>query len=460
MLRFLLKIVLGLVLFTVAIAAVIFFVPWKSWVGERAIALLREKGFENASLTVTGLNLKGVTLSDVTFGQDSPLTLKNITIDYSLSGLRKRKLGGLTVSGLSLEMIKGNDNRWVMTGLENLSSREAASRRVLPVSAGQINNFPFQSLHVMKSTLKIRAQSWQAEFPVDLRLEKAPVPRILLKADSAAIKKGAMDIVTGPINVDVILSEAERQWEGAWTVKDVTVSGTPAPVPLLSGSGKITGHENHVLSEGLLQSSDKAYLMTFIHDQAINHSLTSSLLVKAAAMPWKEGQLLADNIKIPLSGRKAISVSLKVQNVSIDELIGTLTGKRVSATGTVSGEIPVTIGKEGELTFGRGTLKAAGPGTIMMPPEAIPGDSEQITMVRDILKDLRYTALSIAMNSDEKGELSILLALEGSNPAVYNGREVKLNVNLTGDLLDFIRQNIMFVYDPKSLLEAGSNAKN
>ena len=80
--------------------------------------------------------------------------------------------------------------------------------------------------------------------------------------------------------------------------------------------------------------------------------------------------------------------------------------------------------------------------------------------LREILEDFGYTRLSIAMNSDKKNNLGILMSIEGSNPAVYNGRAVKLNVNLTGDVLDFIRQNIMLLTNPESILEHGEREKN
>lgn len=81
-----------------------------------------------------------------------------------------------------------------------------------------------------------------------------------------------------------------------------------------------------------------------------------------------------------------------------------------------------------------------------------------MALVRDILKNFHYTNFAMGINSGKDDKLSMLLQLSGNNPEVYNGREVKLNVNLTGDLLSVIRQSMMSVSDPQQLMK-DSHAK-
>ena len=94
-----------------------------------------------------------------------------------------------------------------------------------------------------------------------------------------------------------------------------------------------------------------------------------------------------------------------------------------------------------------------------MVPGAIPGDNQQIALVREILKDLHYSLLSVAVDSGKDHKLSVMLALEGNNLSVYNGRPVKLKVHLSGDVLNFIQQNLTAFTDPKQLLKQGKNAE-
>jgi len=137
-------------------------------------------------------------------------------------------------------------------------------------------------------------------------------------------------------------------------------------------------------------------------------------------------------------------------------LMQTLTGSRVSATGTMSGNIPVIIRPDGSYTLGKGQLKADSNGSMSMPSEIIPGDTEQMDLVREILGNLHYSVLSASVYTSGKQGVVVRLALEGNNPDVYGGRAVKLNVNLTGDILDFIQQNAMLLTKPEQLLKQGT----
>ena len=132
-----------------------------------------------------------------------------------------------------------------------------------------------------------------------------------------------------------------------------------------------------------------------------------------------------------------------------------LTRERVSATGSVSGDLPLIIERNGNFSFGKGKLQADSPGTITLPPDAIPGDNAQIAMTRDILKNFHYKILSLSISSGMDGKTPILITLEGNNPDMYNGKPVKINVRLSGDVLNLIRQNVLFLTDPKSILKQG-----
>ena len=175
-------------------------------------------------------------------------------------------------------------------------------------------------------------------------------------------------------------------------------------------------------------------------------------------MPWNGGSLAAQNVKIPLNGQSPFDVKIKINQVSADGLMQQLTGKRASATGTISGTLPITIDPDGSIVFHQGILQAEEPGTITLSPEAVPGDGEQITLVREVLKDFHYTSLAMQLNSSEDHRLELRMNLEGSNPQVQAGRRVKINVNLNGDVLNFVQQNLLWLSDPQKIMERGKNA--
>ena len=51
-----------------------------------------------------------------------------------------------------------------------------------------------------------------------------------------------------------------------------------------------------------------------------------------------------------------------------------------------------------------------------------------------------------------------MMTLQGNNPKVYKGKPVKLNVHLTGDILDVVRQS-MLTSNPTKLLQQGEHDK-
>jgi hypothetical protein len=246
----------------------------------------------------------------------------------------------------------------------------------------------------------------------------------------------------------------KRSWQGNWQAGKIETSGAAAEVPALKAKGTIEAIGTVLKLAGQLYSDNRQYLINFIYEYPLEQDKTALLTINNAAMPWKEGRLKLGQVKWPLDGKaRDMRLNVQAENISVDALLGTLTGQRVQATGNISGTVPVTLKANGDLVFHHGNLKTAAPGKIIMPPDAIPGDNEQVKLVRNILADLNYTNLSINMDSEGGNDLGILMTVEGNNPAVYNGRAVKLNVNLTGDVLDFIRQNVMLLTNPEALWE-------
>jgi hypothetical protein len=51
------------------------------------------------------------------------------------------------------------------------------------------------------------------------------------------------------------------------------------------------------------------------------------------------------------------------------------------------------------------------------------------------MKDFRYSLLTLETESDKDNHLTVLMTVEGNNPKVSEGRAVKGNVRLHGDVL-------------------------
>lgn len=192
-------------------------------------------------------------------------------------------------------------------------------------------------------------------------------------------------------------------------------------------------------------------------DIKLGQSVTGKLRIPRADMPFLGGRISAQRLTVPLEEPRTIKAWLNLHHVSVASLLGMITGMETAATGTISGVLPVTIEGDGAIHLDGGTLRSLRTGKIMLPPEAIPGSHKQVTFVRKILSNFHYDLLSIDMNSQTNQELKVGLHLEGRNPDVMKGRKVKLNVNLTGDMINMIQQNLAVFADPHKLLKRGQD---
>ena len=277
-------------------------------------------------------------------------------------------------------------------------------------------------------------------------------PALTVDAKAITYKQDAITATITSASATAKLNPERGQWAGTWKAGPITLKDNDA-LPPLDGTGTVTILPDHAKIDGTLTDKDKKTSARFSATQHFTDPAKNRLTLTEAAMPWKNGMLRTKNVAIPLGKKTPIKFDLTVENVSLDELLQAMTGKRVSATGVVSGTLPLVYNPDGSIEPGKGLLNTGEPGTITMPPDAIPGDNPQIALTRDILSNFHYNVLSITTEQAEDGSPVILLSLEGNNPDVQKGHPVKLNVRLTGDVLDFIRQNVILLTTPEKLLQ-------
>lgn len=448
----------GLILFisVVLLGVSIAFLPWRAWVETRLEKFLEAQGLQNVELSVAHFGLRGIVLEDIKFGTTTPLTLKNLTLDYSLQALLGGQLNDLVLTGLDLE-IRNDNEEWTVSGLESRAS-SGDTPLSLPLSGKKLAGIPMNSARLEDSFLHILADGWRMDIPLNLGWQSQPTPELSYKADDLAWKAGDLSLTTGEATAKATLASGREEWTGPWEIQDIHVSGID-DVPALHGKGRVLLSPEHIKAEGQFDGADKTYTAHFQMDYALNDKKKSRLLLTDAGMPWKSGRISTEKVTIPLGIKQPIKFTLNIEHVSLDALMHQLTGGRSSATGTISGALPVTFMPDGTLVIETGMLKADNAGTISMPPDVIPGDNQQVALMRDVLKNFQYNLLSATVDNDRNNRLVLLMKLEGKNPDVYEGRPVKLNVRLTGNVLDFIQQNVISITDPTKLLERGQDAQ-
>ena len=191
--------------------------------------------------------------------------------------------------------------------------------------------------------------------------------------------------------------------------------------------------------------------ISFVFEYPFAEPEAATMKIIKATIPWGNGLISTSNAIVSILAKGKITLPVYINKVSVDEVMKIMTGEYVKATGTISGQVPVIIDRRGNVSLGKGSLKADQDGSLSMPPDVIPGGGQQIEMTRNILKNFNYNQLQVDISEEGADRIAILLALKGSNPKVQNGRAVHLNVRLGGDVLEFIRSNVIMITQPETL---------
>jgi hypothetical protein len=252
-------------------------------------------------------------------------------------------------------------------------------------------------------------------------------------------------------HVEITL-QPDGAWAGTWKINNLILKNSDVPLPPLKGDGTLNVTSAALNITGALVDDAKTTGATFEYRFEFSGA-TNRVRVAEAHLPWSGGKISTRDVIYNVGGKQPTKIELKIDHVPIDEFLQELTGKKATATGVVSGTLPITLMADGKIRIGHGRLQAEAPGIIALQPDAIPGDNEQVVMVREILKNLHYKLLALDISPDKDNKLSIKLALEGHNPDIEKGRPVKLNVHLSGDLLGLLENGVTTLTDPKKFLK-------
>lgn len=424
----------------------VFLVPWKEWIGGELKRRLEARGFQNVELTISRIGFKSVILENLSIGEKSPLVIQNVTMGYSVSDLLRGNADSLDLEGLALQIMRINGS-WVISGAEG--SKEGKVE--IPVSQDEIAGIPLNAAKIENSSIHLASSEWQMNIPLLLSWQKTPIPLLSYSGQNLNLKVQNLAIDAGGAFANATLDSGV--WKGNWQIKDIKVSGAQTSIPPLEGRGQLKGLSDRIDVDGEFTSADKAYTLSFMTQYFLNASEKSFLTLRNASMPWNEGALSVQQVRIPFTGNVSVPIDVKVEKVSADALLRQLTGEKATATGEISGVLPIVWKADGTVEVRQGALNSEAPGVIKMAPDAIPGDNPQVALVRDVLADFHYSALSIQAGTGNDNRLSIRMNLEGYNPAAQGGRPVKLSVNLSGDVLGFVEQNLLWLTNPEKFLE-------
>lgn len=162
---------------------------------------------------------------------------------------------------------------------------------------------------------------------------------------------------------------------------------------------------------------------------------TSVLMIEAATVDFASGKISASPFSVDPK-KLEISSVLRVDQVDLAELFKLINIDGIGGTGRLDGNIPLRLAGK-RIRISNGTLAASGPGVLRLSsgkvPEAIGQAGESAKLVLDALGDFHYETLVLELNQADSGTGTILIKLQGHNPAVLDGRPFNFNIKFESD---------------------------
>lgn len=133
-------------------------------------------------------------------------------------------------------------------------------------------------------------------------------------------------------------------------------------------------------------------------------------------------------------GAATNQITVNASSWELRQLVALQQGQEIDARGLLEGQLPLIV-EDGRIIIKEGFLRAIPPGGSIRyqakeSAAALADSNEQLGMALELLEDFRFKVLSTDVKLDKAGNLLLGLALSGSNPTQFDGRQVNFNINL------------------------------
>ncbi len=131
---------------------------------------------------------------------------------------------------------------------------------------------------------------------------------------------------------------------------------------------------------------------------------------------------------------------LQLNNIPLQKLLDLQGTKKLYATGSVKGSIPVKM-KNNVFAISDGGMQAEQSGQIIYAttPEERAAANQGLRTTYEALSNFLYMQLVSSIDMAPDGKSAITIKLKGSNPDFQGGRPIELNLNVEQNLLDLMR---------------------
>ncbi len=167
----------------------------------------------------------------------------------------------------------------------------------------------------------------------------------------------------------------------------------------------------------------------------------SAVEVSSLSMTVLGGTVTADPFRFDLDA-DSNELMLRASNVQLPLMVGLADLEAVTISGSVSGEIPVTI-RGNNVIIDEGFLENDPPGGVIQylggAANGVVDDTSQLGVVTRTLRNLEFDSLTSAVNYSQEGDLVLQMRLKGINPDVDPTQPVILNLNVENNVPQMLR---------------------
>lgn len=236
------------------------------------------------------------------------------------------------------------------------------------------------------------------------------------------------------------------------TLKDLGFSGSLGTVTGLSGAVAITRVDPPATAPAQELTATAVDVGIPIVAPRIRFRLEPERVLRLESVEarFADGRVSAEDVAVPLDGGRPVPVVLQVENVDAARLAEVIDLDGLSATGTLSGWLPLLWDPKTGLALRQARLTAgAGGGSLRyQPPEGAPAlqdSGEQVSLLMRAIRNFVYDSFEVEADGRPGEPFDVKLRLRGANPDLYDGYPIALNVTLTGaldQLFGEIRRNL------------------
>jgi len=163
--------------------------------------------------------------------------------------------------------------------------------------------------------------------------------------------------------------------------------------------------------------------------------------IDLVSWPFAGGRVGADQIIVPFD-KLPDSITATINGVDAAELVNLADVPDLDAKGALNGIIPIRFTDKG-VVIDNAQISSMGAGVLRYrsasAAETLKQSGGSAEILSNALQDFRFDDLSIRLDGPLDGEIIAKAQINGSNPALYDGKRIELNVSLQGALREFLQ---------------------